>query len=454
MNGDFSRLTFDPAKHYSSVLLQQGRVQLDADGNEQSALWLYHLRAALADIIGPHGGPEGDGFKITPKPGTAKQALADLTIGRGHYYVDGILCENDADEVSYLHQPYLFPDKNDFPLPTTFPFLVYLRVIERLVTAVEDPAIREVALGDNGPDTAARSQVVWQVLTSTTIPGTSTKIEDKTDADAVRDAWTTRPQKNAKLKARGKQPSPQDEDPCITSPSARYRGAENQLYRVQIHTGGALGTATFKWSRDNGSAVFPILDIDGAEVTVGTLGRDTRLGLAVGDWVEIVDDRYPFRSNPEPLQRIKRIDPLDLLVELEAAPTAGTGRDRDLHPFLRRWDQREPEPGSGGPALGKDNALEIVEADAADRFIDLEDGVQIQFQAGGDYLRDDFWLIPARTATGDVEWPQVGGKPAERLPDGVAEHLAPLALVKEEKTDVKAGDVRCLFKRLACPPTP
>jgi hypothetical protein len=447
MNGDFSRLTFDPAKRFSAVLLQQGRVQLDADANEQAALWLHHLRAALTDIIGPHGGPEGDGFKITPKAGTGTQPLADLLIARGHYYVDGILCENDADDTTYLHQPDLFPDKDDYPLPTTFPFLVYLRVFERLVTAVEDPAIREVALGDNGPDTAARSQVVWQVLTSTTIPGTTTSIDGNTTADSVRKVWITQPVKAAKIKARGKQPSAQDDDPCITSPTARYRGAENQLYRVQIHTGGTLGTATFKWSRDNGSAVFPIREINGAEVTVTTLGRDTRLGLAVGDWIEIVDDHYALRSRPEPLQRVKRVDPLDLLVELETAPSADTGRDPSLHPFLRRWDQREPEPASSGPALAEDNALKIIEADAADRFIDLEDGVQIQFQAGGTYVRDDYWLIPARTATGDVEWPQTGGAPAERLPDGVAEHIAPLAVVKEKTTE----EVRCLFKRLACP---
>ena len=449
MKGDFTRLTFKPDKHYSGVPQQQGRVQLDADANEQAALWLHHLRAALTDIIGPHGGPEGDSFKITPKAGAGAQPLADLLIGRGHYYVDGILSENDAADTSYLHQPDLFPDDNNHPLPTSFPFLVYLRVFERLVTSVEDPAIREVALGDNGPDTAARSQVVWQVLTSTTIPGTTTNIDGNTTADSVRKVWKTKTEKAAKLKARGKQPSPQDDDPCITSPTARFRGAENQLYRVQIHHGGTVGQATFKWSRDNGSVVFPIREINGAEVTVTTLGRDTRLGLAVGDWVEIVDDRYALRSEPEPLQRVKRIDPLDLLVELETTPSAVTGRDPSLHPFLRRWDQREPEPGSSGPALGADNALKIIEADATDQFIDLEDGVQIQFQAGGTYLRDDYWLIPARTATGDVEWPQTAGKPAERPPDGVAEHIAPLALVKDGNM---AESVRCLFKRLACPP--
>ena len=39
MKGDFSRITFDPKKHYSRVLMQQGRVQLDADWNEQAAIF-------------------------------------------------------------------------------------------------------------------------------------------------------------------------------------------------------------------------------------------------------------------------------------------------------------------------------------------------------------------------------------------------------------------------------
>ena len=34
MKGDFTRNTFDPRKHFARVLMQQGRVQLDADEPE------------------------------------------------------------------------------------------------------------------------------------------------------------------------------------------------------------------------------------------------------------------------------------------------------------------------------------------------------------------------------------------------------------------------------------
>ena len=50
MSGDYSRFPFDPRRNYSGVLLQQGRVLLDQDWNEQSAIaaaasappwWIY-----------------------------------------------------------------------------------------------------------------------------------------------------------------------------------------------------------------------------------------------------------------------------------------------------------------------------------------------------------------------------------------------------------------------------
>ena len=53
MKGDISRETFDVAKHYSGVRMQQGRVQTDADWNEQEALWLKG-RAADGTVIDRH----------------------------------------------------------------------------------------------------------------------------------------------------------------------------------------------------------------------------------------------------------------------------------------------------------------------------------------------------------------------------------------------------------------
>ncbi len=60
MKADLTRNTFDPFKHFTRVLLQQGRVQLDADWNEQTSILLKYLQALATDLIGPAGGPVGN----------------------------------------------------------------------------------------------------------------------------------------------------------------------------------------------------------------------------------------------------------------------------------------------------------------------------------------------------------------------------------------------------------
>ena len=60
---------------------------------------------------------------------------------------------------TYTSQPGGLLDSQQ--LQSGFSYQIYLDVWERLITCLEDDSIREVAL--NGPDTAARTQVVWQV---------------------------------------------------------------------------------------------------------------------------------------------------------------------------------------------------------------------------------------------------------------------------------------------------
>ena len=69
MKGDFSRSTFDPHKHYTSVRLQQGRVQLDADWNEQADILLHLIATQLKDLLGPGATSATEpGFAITLEP--------------------------------------------------------------------------------------------------------------------------------------------------------------------------------------------------------------------------------------------------------------------------------------------------------------------------------------------------------------------------------------------------
>jgi hypothetical protein len=136
--------------------MQQGRVQIDADWNEQVDIENYYNRLVTLDIIGNHGVPIGekDGFRIEPLGNS-------YLIRKGRYYVDGIVCENEKDSEAY-EQPNLPPCEGHNPwLLSSGRYLIYLDVWERHLTYLDDPQIRDIALG--GIDTSTRSKIIWQV---------------------------------------------------------------------------------------------------------------------------------------------------------------------------------------------------------------------------------------------------------------------------------------------------
>ena len=142
MKGDFSTIA-TRRNHYNRLLGQQGRVQLDSDMNEQSAIQQRLLRTLIIDLLGRAGGPKDDcGFGLGDwKDVGEKPRQHDFVLGAGRYYVDGILVENDAP-VAYADQPW-FPEPPLLENGTSY--LAYLDVWERHVTYLEDEAIREVA---------------------------------------------------------------------------------------------------------------------------------------------------------------------------------------------------------------------------------------------------------------------------------------------------------------------
>jgi hypothetical protein len=520
MNGDFktdiTRDTYKKQKKFSRVLMQQGRVQLDADWNEQTDILLHYLSRLTTDIIGPHAGPSDDlGFSIgvyTPPPqksggkqsGSKKKAdpkaaeqpdtSYKVVIGGGRYYVDGLLCENDDDD-GFV---YTIEDEQQ-TAATDGNLLFYLDVWEREVTYLEDDSIREVAL--NGPDTSTRAEIIWQVRTQATIdhpeitPPTAVQLKQLGDfvttltetlEDNAPDFLNHDPNKpvvgKPYLKARTLPIDEQDAtDACITPPSSQYRGEENQLYRVEVHTSGQgrldqnqlqqlrsqgrqmgdTGTsktsgsqttqyATFKWSRENGSVVFPITGpVSGGTntltVTVANLGRDdSRYTLHMDDWVEIVEYEDTLERQPGNLAQVTAVDYTTMQVSLAAYNNGTIAFDSDRAPnkqlLLRRWDYQEMDPSDkGATKLDTDGALEIFE----NHWLTLEDGIQVLFHHdidqkldsdAGDlvpyYRTGDYWLIPARTATGDVEWPQRHKEHEALPPHGVKHHFAPIAFVQ------------------------
>jgi hypothetical protein len=449
MKGDFTRDTFDPARQFSRVLMQQGRLQLDADANEQTAILLHYLRTLARDLLGPHAGPADDlGFEIVTRDSVPPAELdeklesfepdarrrrvladavgaGDAVIGPGRYYVGGVLVENP--------RALLYTEQVGYPFngATTLAslerwdrgLLAYLDVWERHLTSVEDSDIRDAALG--GVDTCTRARVVWQVKMLLQPPGA-----ERFDGDAVAGLL---PLGTGRLRARA-QPA--------------YGRAENQLYRVEVHRAGAATAdetgATFKWSRDNGSVVFAVRSLANGTAVLEHLGRDPRRSLEPGDWVEVVDDTIALGEQAGPLAQVRAVDPDGRRVDLAAPGGPGSLPSYDeretpaRHPLLRRWDHRADL--SSGPLAG---ALRVTE----DAWLDLEDGVQVWFACDGQYRVGDYWMIPARAATRDVDWPEEPGADgnaagAARPPRGPRHDYAPLMLSTVSRGRRRTTDCR------------
>jgi hypothetical protein len=497
MKGDFSAWRFDPAKHFTQVLKQQGRVDLDSDWNEQSSISQYLMRALVIDLLGAQGGPVNNcGFALADAAAAGLKAGAgDFVLGTGRYYVDGILVENSSP-IYYSQQPSL---PGNWKLDAGKIYIAYLDVWERHITWLEDDSIREVALG--GPDTTTRVKTVWQVRTlevgdgrpgvddieklKKQIAEAETRIrelkaaynEEQTPAKkaAITKKITAAEAQIAEWKKQigaaedGEGPTPDvncaevlqplrdwtsgtmtarlppaetADTPCVLPPDSRYRGLENHLYRIEIHRSGDTSDAnrlpTFKWSRENGSIATRWLSTSGNDVRVAST-RD----LAAGQWLEFTGEADDLLANPGPLRRATKID--GDTVTVENAPALDT---KMLLPKIRRWDQT-----ANDKLTLDDGAIAIVPGTGDQGWMDIEDGIQVQFSAGP-YRSGDYWFIPARVATGEIEWPRDGdsnGLP--QPPRGIVHHYAPLFAVEATGKDPFVNlvkDCRCRFAPLPC----
>jgi hypothetical protein len=439
MSGDYSRKTFDPLRDFSGVLMQQGRVQLDADWNELVGIISRRLRAETTDIIGRGTVPKEtpDGFKIEISGGV-------LTIGRGRIYVDGLLAENHGKPplefdavlgeqrgtvaVPYDEQPY-FPNAKDVaPAPTEGgPYLVYLDVWQREVTYLQVPELIEKAVA---VDTTTRLQTVWQVRVLADV-GTDVTCDTKDDLvpgwlDIIRPS-------DGRLSTDAVGVVTPD-DPCVIPPTGGYRGLENRLYRVEIHDGGEAGTATFKWSRDNASIGTSVTAITAPDkLTVARVGRDNTLRFSVGDWIEITDDFLEFAQQPGLIHQVKDVDDATQIITLISALPAGklATDPKEIvsrHTRITRWDQRGKVTDTNNNLLvdlDAPGSKGLIPVPAHGTSIILEDGVQITFDtpANGIYRVGDFWCFAARTADASVE------RLVAAAPRGIHHHYCRLALI-------------------------
>ncbi|WP_017460722.1 DUF6519 domain-containing protein [Dyella ginsengisoli] len=441
MATDFSRVRHDPLLDWAGVQLKQGGVLLDADANELVAVLDRRLRALAGDVLGRATVSQTtpDAFKITA-------AGSDLAIARGRLYVDGLLAENHgggsaefdplmaeprlADPLTYTTQPHL-PDPP--ALPASGRHLVYLDVWQREVTALEMPAVVEPAVG---VDASSRLQTVWQVRVLADEAGDGASCATPDDELP---GWSEVIAPSEGRLTTGTYDVPPVDDPCELPPTGGYRGLENQLYRVEIHDPGMPGAgATFKWSRENASVGSRVASyVSATELELDTLGRDDVLGLADGDWVEIVDDVREFAQQPGEMRQIQIPDPGNRRIVFAPAlpasmlpaafPDDTLPATRNLR--VRRWDQGGPvfrTTGSGSTTQVQDldapGSSGVIDVPAAGTELLLENGVIVSFASIGShgFRSGDWWVFAARTADATVE--QLDAAP----PRGIHHHYARL----------------------------
>ena len=423
MKGDFSRLTFDPRRHYNRVLAQQGRVSLDADHNEATDIAAHLDETTRLDVIGVSGAPyhfagpdHGDGFELVPISQNATDSVPahQMVVSRGRYYVQGLLVENDTDLplADQIKDPY--PDGRGR-------YIAYLDVWERLISAVEDPGLRDIALG--GPDTSARVKTEWRVRLMATEGG-------KKCVD-LPGSWSPYPRTLPTLSVETT-PFDPGSDPCDVPVSGGYTGLENQLYRVEIQAVGA--DPRFKWSRDNASLAARLeqVDVTAKVLMLSTLGRDPARSLDNAPWLELLSEADVLAGRAGLL--ISKFEKIaDDRIEVKD-PAISDAQLTALDTTLK----------NGGSVIVR--AWDGVEAAVPGTSISLENGIKVRFKEV-DFRVGDYWQFSARNIGNQVlAWPKGLYLP----PHGERHRYAILALLDRSGSNWSlVSDCRRRFRPLS-----
>jgi len=359
-------------------------------------------------------------------------------------YVDGLLAENHGIELDgfdpllrertgnadtpYLEQPY-WPTPES--LPTGGTHLAYLDVWQREVTHLEDPDLVEIAVG---VDATARRQTAWQVRLYPVATGTTCA----TVGDAI-EGWLDLIRPSDGRLTTDTVAVEDEDDPCELPPGEGYRGLENQTYRVEIHEGGAPGTATFTWSRENASVALPVVEVISPTVLrLASVGKDNVLRISTGDWVEIIDDNFELDGELGAIRKVK-VDDAERTIEFTDPLPAGlqltTTDATALHLRVRRWDQKGVVRDAAGTELENlDTTGGVITVPAASTTqIQLEHGIVVSFSVaptGDRFRRGDHWIFAARTADASIELLD------DAPPLGVHHHYARLAVVTFPDTEI------------------
>lgn len=463
MGSDRARVTYDPKQQYRSVVMQQGRVTLEADWNEAAQITNEEIRREALDIVGPCGTPD-DGYKVIVPPTLASPPGPpfDFDIGAGTMYVGGIRAHLLHD-VSYSNQPDWRdygpedPDWVDpsgfFGSPSGFPIneFVYLYLREQEVSAVEDRDLKDIALG--GPDTAQRTRILQRFVRlasqGTDCVSGLAAAQAKWQTEGLWfDPDTMRLHCWSRLQV-GFSNQNQTPNPCQPQAQGGYLNPDNQLIRVQISgVDPQSGNPRFLWGFDDASFLYRVnvdpnnpqslvfqsdpvdanhQPVSGQAVEVLRTAADLPNG---GDVAATSGFVFTLQQNYNPDSHSVTIPtgvslPVDY-TSIQSPPN---------HLFLRVWEQELTyTPGGSTLTSPAQGPTAIV--------ITLETPGNQPFHVG------DYWMFAVRPATPQTTYPE-RYQNAPQPPDGPRLWACPMGVIAwSEETGKLASDCRNTFDNL------
>jgi Inner membrane component of T3SS, cytoplasmic domain/Family of unknown function (DUF6519) len=459
MASDRARVSYDPKREWRGVIAQQGRVSVEADWNEAATISEERDRHATLDVVGRVGTPD-DGYTVTPAAAEGEQAESTpghFTIGKGTLYLGGERLHLD-EQVHYRTQPDWLDHSTD---PLWDPpavrdrkgrrhELVYLLASEQEVSAVEDPALADVALG--GPDTTQRRRIIQRFARhpseSGTCDGSRSALERSlADHGLQLDPASMTAESTGKLQVSFPN-SPTAARVGRPAPGGGYLGAENQMIRVMV-VGDKEGELTIVWGLDDASFLYRVYSATPAAKAEGTEAEGTTLTLASapvdsyhypekGQAVELLRDAVKLTENDyiaSPHGFVSTLtrayDPTSKQLLISGKPPGdylATGKTPQL--YLRVW-QATARARAGKPILLGDT------------------GVAVTLTTSGRFHVGDFWRFALRPIQPAIVYPErYLAEP--QPPDGPRIWACPLAVLTwDDEEHLRASSCIPQFSGLA-----
>jgi hypothetical protein len=445
MASDRARVSYDPSRKWRGVIAQQGRVTVEADWNEAAMIDEERDRQVALDVIGPVGTPDR-GYAVTagrPRGERSGSAPGDLRIGRGTLYLGGERLDL-TEQVRYSAQPDWLDHSTD-PMWRASRArydgdirheLVYLLATEQEVSAVEDPALADVALG--GPDTTQRRRILQHFVRCPSESGTCEGSQEAFERSLADHGLMFHPaEMTARSAARLKVSFPGAAGSSQPA-TGGYLGAENQMIRVMVAgIDQATGQPMIVWGFDDASFLYRVQAVQGSGSTALTLASAPvdsyhypQRGQAVEllrDAVKLTDADYIASSTGFVSTVTEAYQPTSRTLTMAGGPGEPGGYSADYldaertpQLYLRVWQaMAEAQPGEPVP-LG-------------------DTGVCVTLTSSNGFHVGDFWHFALRPLLPTLVYPE-RYLDEPQLRDGPRTWACPLAVVTWDEDDDEDED--------------